>query len=257
MIGEGDDVLDALTLIDAKPYVTYQRNASHWLAIFTRDDAPAGDVAVPEHATVAIRGAGNGAPLLTVTSFTQSSVRWRVDLATGRRTLSDGSPVPFDTSRFDVRQHRTRSADGTRVPLWIVQGRAQARKPNTPALLHGYGKFAVSPGPRFDPRAALWVERVGIFVQATLRRGNEFGEDWHRGGMLADKQHVFDDFPAVAQFLVDSGYTSTARLAIRGGSNDGLLMGINDTRVPPVAGEAVHRSAAGGDVVGTPRDPGA
>jgi prolyl oligopeptidase len=232
VLAEGDDVLDSFALIDDKLYVTYLRNASHRVAVFARDGTPAGDLAVPAHATVSIRGDGPGAAQLTVTSFTQPSITWRVDLATQRRTVAEASTVPFDTARFEVRQHWTRSADGTRVPLWMVQRRGHQRSAATPALLHGYGGFAVSLGPRFDARAALWVERGGIFVQATLRGGNEFGEAWHRGGMLGNKQRVFDDFLAVAQFLVDSGYTAPARLAIRGGSNGGLLMGAAITQRP-------------------------
>ncbi len=87
-------------------------------------------------------------------------------------------------------------------------------------------------GPRFDPRAALWVEWGGIYVQATLRGGNEFGEEWHKGGMLGNKQNVFDDFNSAAQFLVDSRFTSPSRLAIRGVSNGGLLMGAAITQRP-------------------------
>jgi prolyl oligopeptidase len=232
VLPEGPDVLDAFTVIDGKLYVTYLRNASHRLAIFTKNGQPSGEVAVPPHVTVTIRGVGSGAAELTVASFTQPSVTYRLDLASGARTLREPSDVPFDTSAFDVAQHWYRSRDGTRAPLWVVQKRGHVRSRNTPALLHGYGGFTVSLGPRFDPRAALWVERGGIFVQATLRGGNEFGEAWHKGGMLLNKQNVFDDFTSAAQFLVDSGFTSPERLAIRGGSNGGLLMGAAITQRP-------------------------
>ncbi|HEX4932968.1 MAG TPA: prolyl oligopeptidase family serine peptidase [Gemmatimonadaceae bacterium] len=232
VIPEGEDVLDAFTLIDGKLYVTYLRNASHRIAVFTRDGAPAGEVAVPPHATVTIRGGEQGKALLTVTSFTQPGTTWALDLASGTRTVHEASTVPFDTAAFEVAQHWYRSKDGTRAPLWIVQKRGHVRSRSTPALLHGYGGFAVSLGPRFDARAALWVERGGIYVQATLRGGNEFGEAWHKGGMLANKQNVFDDFTSAAQFLVDSGFTSPGKLAIRGVSNGGLLMGAALTQRP-------------------------
>lgn len=232
VIPERDDVFDAFVVIDGKIYVTYLHDASHRILVFTREGAPSGTVAVPPHATVGLRGAGAGTAQLTVTSFTQPGVTYRLDLATGARTVSEPSRVAFDTAAFEVRQHWYTSVDGTRAPLWVVQRRGHVRRPDTPALLHGYGGFAVSLGPRFDPRAALWVERGGIYVQATLRGGNEFGEAWHRGGMLANKQHVFDDFNSAAQFLVDSGFTSPARLAIRGVSNGGLLMGAAITQRP-------------------------
>ncbi len=232
VIPEGKDVLDAFAMIDGKVYVTYLRNASHRIAVFTRDGVPAGELPVPPNATASIRGAGPGAAELTVTSFTQPSVTYRVDLATGRRTVLEPSRVPFDTAGLEVQQHWYTSKDGTRAPLWIVKRRGSERSADTPALLHGYGGFGVNLGPRFDPRAALWVEWGGIYVQATLRGGNEFGEEWHKGGMLGNKQNVFDDFNSAAQFLVDSRFTSPSRLAIRGVSNGGLLMGAAITQRP-------------------------
>lgn len=232
VIPEGEDVLDAFTHIDGKLYVTYLRNASHRVAIFTRDGAPAGELSVPRHSTVSLRPGARGTALLTVTGFTQPSVTYAVDLASGARTVDEASNVPFDTAAFEVSQHWYRSKDGTRAPLWVVQKRGHVRSRNTPALLNGYGGFTVSLGPRFDQRAVLWVERGGIYVQATLRGGNEFGEAWHKAGMLLNKQNVFDDFTSAAQFLVDSGFTAPERLAIRGGSNGGLLMGAALTQRP-------------------------
>jgi prolyl oligopeptidase len=189
-------------------------------------------VAVPPHSSVAIRGAGNGRAQLTVTSFTQPSVTWNIDLATGSRTVHEESKVDFDTSAVTVTQVWYRSADGTRAPMYLLHKRDLVKNASTPVLLSGYGGFAVSLMPRFDARGAAWVERGGIFAQATLRGGNEFGETWHRGGMLTNKQRVFDDFLAAAQYLVDSGYTNPRKLTIRGGSNGGLLMGSAITQRP-------------------------
>lgn len=232
VIAEGEDVLDSFSMMDGKLYVTYLHNASHRIAVFSRAGRPAGEIAVPPHSSVSLRGAGKGAALLTINSFTQPPVTERIDLATGTRTVWERQPVAFDTTAFEVSQHWYHSVDGTRAPLWIVRRRGQQPSAQTPALLHGYGGFAVNLGPRFDARAALWVERGGIYVQATLRGGNEFGETWHRGGMLENKQKVFDDFISAATFLVDSGYTSPERLAIRGVSNGGLLMGAAITQRP-------------------------
>ena len=232
VIAGGPDVLDAFTMLDGRLYVTYIRDVAHRIAVFTRDGTPAGELAVPPASSVTLRGAGPGAALLTVTSFTQPALTWHVDLATGARRTWEASPVPVDTAAFEVRQHWYRSADGTRAPLYVVQRRGAPRRADTPALLTGYGGFALSLLPRFDARAIAWVERGGIFVQATLRGGNEFGEAWHRAGMLANKPRVFDDFTAAAQFLVDSGFTRPDRLAIRGTSNGGLLMGAAITRRP-------------------------
>jgi prolyl oligopeptidase len=232
IIPEGEDVLDSFTRIGDKLYVSYLHNVSSRIRAFTLDGTPAGEIDVPDLATASIRGAGKEAAYLTVASFTQPSITYKVNLKTGERSVWEAPRIAFDTTGVEVRQVWYTSKDGTRAPMFLMQKRGAARSADTPALLHGYGGFAVSLGPRFDPRAVLWVERGGIYAQATLRGGNEFGEEWHKGGMLGNKQNVFDDFISAAQYLVDSGYTSPRRLAIRGGSNGGLLMGAAVTQRP-------------------------
>lgn len=232
VIPEGPDVLDTFSQIDGKLYVTYLHNVSHRIRVFTMEGKPAGEVPVPDHAAVSIRGSGRGFALLTVTSLTQPPVTYRVSLTTGERTVWQPAEVPFDSTGMEVRQVWYTSRDGTRAPMYLMHRRGLVKAGSTPALLHGYGGFLVSLMPRFEPRAALWVERGGIYAQATLRGGNEFGEAWHRDGMLGNKQHVFDDFLAAAQWLVDSNDTRPARLAIRGTSNGGLLMGAAITQQP-------------------------
>ena len=232
VIPQGADVLDAFTEIGGKIYVTWIRDVSHRITIHDRSGAQVGEVNVPPHSSASIRGAGSGRAQLTVTSFTQPSVTWNIELATGARTVYEESKVDFDTSAVTVTQVWYRSADGTRAPMYLLHKRGLVKNASTPVLLSGYGGFAVSLMPRFDARGAAWVERGGIFAQATLRGGNEFGETWHRGGMLTNKQRVFDDFLAAAQYLVDSGYTNPRKLTIRGGSNGGLLMGSAITQRP-------------------------
>jgi len=212
--------------------VTWMADVSHRITVHDMTGARVGDVAVPPQASATIRGAGKGLAQLTVTSFSQPPVTWRIDLATGGRAVWEGSEVPWDTAAVEVRQVWYTSKDGMRAPMYLMQKRGAARDPRTPVLMTGYGGFALSLLPRFDARAALWVERGGIFAQPTLRGGNEYGEAWHRGGMLTNKQRVFDDFTAAGQYLVDSGYTSPAHLAIRGVSNAGLLMGAALTQRP-------------------------
>jgi prolyl oligopeptidase len=212
--------------------VTWIRDVSNRITIHEKTGQQVGEIAVPPNSSASIRGGDPGKARLTVTSFGQPSVTWGIDLATGVRTIDEPSRIPFDTLAVSVTQVWYRSADGTRAPMYLLHKRGFVRNGDTPVLLSGYGGFAVSLMPRFDPRAAAWVERGGVFAQATLRGGNEFGETWHRGGMLRNKQRVFDDFLAAAQYLVDSGYTSPRRLTIRGGSNGGLLMGSAITQRP-------------------------
>ncbi|MBI2403489.1 MAG: S9 family peptidase [Gemmatimonadetes bacterium] len=232
VVPEGEDVLDGFSQIDGKLYVTYLHDVSHRIRVFTMDGKPAGEVPLPDHAAATIRGNGKGRALLTTTSLAQPLVTYQVNLATGERTVWESAEVPFDSAGIGVRQVWYTSKDGTRAPMYLMHRRGLAPNGDTPTLLHGYGGFTVSLMPRFDPRAAWWVERGGLYAQATLRGGNEFGEAWHRDGMLGNKQHVFDDFLAAAQWLVDSGYTRPQRFAIRGTSNGGLLMGAAITQQP-------------------------
>ncbi len=232
VIPQHDDVLEAFSRIEGKLYVTWIRDVAHRISVHDMQGREETELDIPPHHTATIRGHTKGRALLTLTSFHRPSVTWIHDLAAASRTVWDSSEVPFDTSAVEVKQVWYTSRDGTRAPMYLMQKRGAARSATTPVLLSGYGGFALSLLPRFDVRAAAWVERGGIFAQATLRGGNEFGETWHRGGMLQNKQRVFDDFIAAGQYLVDSGYTSPRHLAIRGGSNGGLLMGAALTQRP-------------------------
>ena len=140
--------------------------------------------------------------------------------------------MPFQSDRYETRQVWVASKDGTKVPMFVMHRRGLVPNRHTPTLLYGYGGFAVSLTPQFSTSAAWWLEQGGIYAVANLRGGNEFGEAWHRAGMLANKQNVFDDFIAAASWLIENGYTSPDALAIRGVSNGGLLVGAALTERP-------------------------
>ena len=142
------------------------------------------------------------------------------------------STVPFDGSAYEMTQVWYTSADGTQAPMYLAHRRGLELNGKTPALLYGYGGFNVNLLPRFDARAAVWMEQGGVYAMATLRGGGEFGEEWHRDGMLENKPNVFADFIAAAEWLVENGYTNPDRLAIRGASNGGLLVASALTQRP-------------------------
>lgn len=142
---------------------------------------------------------------------------------TSRHPLSSTSTVDFGDYKV-VREFAT-SLDGTQVPINIILGNNARLDGSSPLLLTGYGGYSVSESPRFNPGLKVWLEQGGIFAEANLRGGGEYGEEWHRQGMLTKKQNVFDDFHAVMRHLVESKYTQVSKLAIEGGSNGGLLMG--------------------------------
>lgn len=182
-------------------------------------------------AAVSIPG---GDVLLRVSTFVEPSAWWRFDARQNklvRTALTQSSAAKFDDAEV-VREFAV-SKDGTRVPLNIIRRKGTKLDGTNPTLLYGYGGYSISEKPSFlGAFARTWLDQGGIYVDANLRGGAEYGEEWHKAGNLTHKQNVFDDFLACAQYLVDHKYTSPNRLAILGGSNGGLLMGAALTQRP-------------------------
>ncbi len=173
--------------------------------------------------------------LFYVSSFLEPPILYRFDASTGSTTRIV-TAAPLSSIKFDdaevVREFAT-SKDGTRVPLNIIRLKGTKLDGTHSTVLTGYGGYGISRKPFFQGRfARLWLDQGGIFVEANLRGGAEYGEEWHAAGNLTHKQNVFDDFLACAQYLIDQNYTSPAHLAIMGGSNGGLLMGAALTQRP-------------------------
>jgi prolyl oligopeptidase len=139
---------------------------------------------------------------------------------------------PADFSDVEVIRKFAVSKDGTQVPLNIIRRKGTKLDGNNPTILYGYGGYGVSQTPRYDRTLSLWLDRGGVYAIANIRGGGEFGEEWHKAGNLTNKQNVFDDFAACAEYLIEAGYTNPSRLAIKGGSNGGLLVGATMTQHP-------------------------
>ena len=170
------------------------------------------------------------------TSFLYPTTIYRYDLKARRNELFRAPKVAFDPSKYETRQVFYASKDGTRVPMFITAKKGLVLDGSNPTLLYAYGGFNISVTPTFSPANAAWLEMGGVYAVANLRGGGEYGKEWHEGGMLAKKQNVFDDFIAAAGYLIDQKYTSTPKLAIRGGSNGGLLVGAVMTQRPDLFG---------------------
>ncbi len=171
--------------------------------------------------------------LFGVESYTEPFAWHRFDPAAGKAVktrLGGASTVSFDDAQV-VREFAT-SKDGTKVPLNIVMRKGTKLDGRNPTILYGYGGYGINTVPHFSRRSRVWLDAGGIFVEANLRGGGEYGEEWHRGGNLTRKQNVFDDFAACARYLIEKKYTSPPKLAIEGGSNGGLLMGAALTQHP-------------------------
>ncbi len=182
-------------------------------------------------------GKGNEEILFQQISYVAPYAWFTYDPATGKEpektALAGTSPVDFGDIEA-VREFAT-SKDGTKVPLNILKKKGTKLDGSNPTLLYGYGGYSISMVPNFVFGRRLWFDRGGVYVVANLRGGGEFGEEWHRGGNLLNKQNVFDDFAAAAEYLVKTGYTKPEKLAVEGGSNGGLLMGAFLTQHPELA----------------------
>jgi len=168
----------------------------------------------------------------TFTSFNYPPVIFQYDIASGTSKLFRKSEAKFDPRAYEVKQVFFASKDGTQVPLFIVHKKGLQRDGRNPALLYAYGGFNASMTPYFSPEKLVFLESGGVYAVANIRGGGEYGEAWHRAGMLEKKQNVFDDFIAAAEHLIAEKYTCAARLAISGASNGGLLVGAVMTQRP-------------------------
>ena len=232
VLPEADDLLTGYRFIDEQIYADYLQDVSSRIVRYDIDGTPTGEIPVPEHHVATLRAWGEGRALLTLTSLVTPSHIVEIDLETMESEPWLPSEVPFDGGAYEVRQVWYTSADGTEAPMYVAHRRGLEPGGDAPTLLYGYGGFNVNLLPRFDARAAAWMERGGVYAMATLRGGGEFGEEWHRAGMLENKPRVFEDFIAAAEWLIDNGYTNPDRLAIRGGSNGGLLVAASLTKRP-------------------------
>jgi prolyl oligopeptidase len=157
-------------------------------------------------------------------------------MISGESSLLRRSEVDFDPSAYEVKQVFYQSKDGTRVPMFICHRRDVSLDGDNPTLLYGYGGFDIPLTPAFSVARLAWMEMGGVFAQANLRGGGEYGEAWHKAGTKLQKQNVFDDFIAAAEWLCANGYTRPEKLAIQGGSNGGLLVGACMTQRPDLFG---------------------
>jgi prolyl oligopeptidase len=219
--------LDEASFVGGRIIVRYVRDAHGVARVFDRDGRALGEVSVPGLGTIAGFG-GNATDTETFFAYAdylRPGQVMRLDLGDLSTSVWRAPAFGADTSRYVTRQEFYTSKDGTRVPMFITHRRDLVKNGEAPTLLYGYGGFNVSVTPTFRPTVITWLEMGGIYVEANLRGGGEYGEPWHEAGTKTRKQNVFDDFIAAAEYLVREGFTNPRRLAISGRSNGGLLVG--------------------------------
>jgi prolyl oligopeptidase len=233
IVPASQDAIESFAVIGGRLFVTYLHNVTSRIAIYSLDGKAMGEVALPSSGSAGIYGRWNeDEGILFFSSYTTPASTYRYSASTGKRELWFRNPVPFNSDDYEMEQVWYSSKDGTRVPMFLVHRKGYKPHGKTPTILYGYGGFNVSLTPNFSTNAAWWVEQGGVYAVANLRGGSEFGEAWHKAGMLDKKQNVFDDFIAAAEWLIKNKYTSQEKLAIWGGSNGGLLMGAAMTQRP-------------------------
>jgi prolyl oligopeptidase len=234
IVPEGKDVLETSTMAGHRVITLTLEDVKSRLRMFSSDGHMMGDIALPGIGTVGALSSRNDTPELfyNFASFLRPSTVYRYDFKTGKNTSFQAPRVPFDPSPFETKQVFYTSKDGTKVPMFITAKKGLVLDGSHPTVLYAYGGFNISNTPSFSTNVAVWLEHGGIYALANLRGGGEYGDAWHRAGMLDKKQNVFDDFIGAAEFLVRQKYTSPAHLAIHGYSNGGLLVGAVEEQRP-------------------------
>ena len=241
VVPEQADRLRSARMFGDRFLLTYLRDAADRAVLRSRETGEEREIDLPGLGSVSGFGGDRSSPetFFAFRSFTEPDALHRLDLEAGEVRFLSRPRLPFDREGIETRQVFFESRDGTRVPMFLVHRRDVPRDGNRPVYLFGYGGFDISLTPRFDVALIPFLERGGVYAQPSLRGGGEFGEPWHRAGMLAKKQNVFDDFLAAAGWLVASGLTRPERIAIGGRSNGGLLVGAAITQRPDLFGCAL------------------
>jgi prolyl oligopeptidase len=234
VVPEAEDAIDSVSLAGGKIWVTYVKNATSIVKVFQPDGKLLFQPSLPALGSVYdVQGRWeNSFAYFTYASYAIPATVYRSDMSSGKQSVWAQIKVPVDESKFEVKQIWYTSKDGTKVPMFLLYVKGIKLNGENPALLEGYGGFAVNNTPFFSSDAIVWAERGGVYALANLRGGGEFGEAWHKAGMLARKQNVFDDFIGAAEWLIQDRYTNPDKLAILGGSNGGLLVGAALTQRP-------------------------
>ena len=233
LIPEQEDVLEDASIIDGKLVLTYIKDASNHVFVHTLNGQRLYEVNLPSVGSVGISGKKERKEcFITFTSFTVPGTVYQYDLDKNERSLYAAPKVNFNLNAYESQQLFFTSKDGTRIPMFLTYKKGLKRNGKNPVYLYGYGGFNISMSPSFSSSRIPFLENGGIYVVVNLRGGSEYGEEWHQAGTKMQKQNVFDDFIAAAEYLIAEKYTSKEKIAIVGGSNGGLLVGACMTQRP-------------------------
>ena len=233
VVPEGESVLTDVTFADDRMILQYSKDNCNQMYTYTTDGKRIGEIKLPTFGSTSASGMrGQKEVFYSFTSYTMPNTVYSYDLNTDKSTIWAAPKINFRSDDYKTEMVFYTSKDGTRAPLFITYKKGMKLNGRNPLLLYGYGGFNITYSPFFLANYIPFMERGGIYVHAVLRGGGEYGEDWHVAGTKLQKQNVFDDFIAAAEYLINNKYTSSDRLAIQGGSNGGLLVGACMTQRP-------------------------
>ena len=233
VIPEQENKLDGFSIVNRQLILTYMKDACDHAYVYSLDGELRHEVQLPMAGSVYFTGDEKEPEcFFHFASYTQPGAIYRYNIDRNAYELYIQPKVEFDPEQYVCEQVFYESKDGTRVPMFITHKKGISMDGSNPTLLYGYGGFSVALQPHFSSLRVAWLEQGGIYAVANLRGGSEYGEEWHLAGTKMNKQNVFDDFIAAAEYLIAQGYTSREKLAIMGGSNGGLLVGACMTQRP-------------------------
>lgn len=234
-------VLEGAYVFGAGILVSFMQNVASRLYVYSASGDRKSEIRLPDTGSVVDIDChrDDSEVLFQFTSFSMPSAIYRYDGVSGETSSFKQAGHEFQTDEIETRQVFFRSRDGKRVPMFIICRKGLALDGNNPTVMYGYGGFNVSLTPVFSVSRFMFLQQGGVFVNVNLRGGGEYGEDWHKAGMLENKQTVFDDFISAAEYLVEQGYSRPERMAMMGGSNGGLLVGAIMTQRPELFAAAV------------------
>ncbi len=241
IIPQAAETLEGVGLLNNQFVADYLKDARSSIKIFNLDGSFIREVELPGIGSAGGFGGKryDTETFYTFTSFTTPGTIYRYNMVSGESTLFRKPNVAFNPDEYETKQVFYSSKDGTQVPMFITHKKGLQLDGNNPTLLYGYGGFNVSLTPSFSVSRLVWMEMGGVYALPNLRGGGEYGEEWHQAGTKLNKQNVFDDFIAAAEWLINNKYTQPAKLAINGGSNGGLLVGACMTQRPDLFGAAL------------------
>ena len=238
VVPEGPDKLENASVVDNVFLLGYLKDAKTEVRVHDLKGKFLRNVDLPGIGTASGFGGKrtDKETFYSFTSFVSPTTIYRYEPATGKSSVFKRPKVDFDATKYETKQVFYNSKDGTRIPMFLTYKKGLKLDGQNPTLLYAYGGFDISLTPAFSVPTVVWLEMGGVYAQPNLRGGGEYGEEWHLAGTKAKKQNVFDDFIAAAEWLIANKYTSTPKLAIRGGSNGGLLIGAMLTQRPDLFG---------------------